>query len=324
MEGSVIVERQDANASAYNSDVTVKQLLSGSVNPPEWASSLIRTLENCTGMPGNRKWVNDHNDSITNNYAFGTGVASSRNEHGSSSKIGGKKSATIPFPPPSWGRKKDHGSYFDPDIQDNSEYSTTDAKMRETSREADVLSATKFATHFESDFSPDEAYARQNPSFGFPSSAPVDGPFTSEAPSKSYNFTQSDLPTKFTTHSRSMSTQTHFSNSSSTNPFSTSSPISHQRSFSLAQPPYITPKPELTTPLSPHEGVARAIALYNFRAVEVRIDFLGLLNGIIVKIRVSSLAICHLRKAMLSPSPRKATVVTTGMSPPVPLESRLI
>jgi hypothetical protein len=33
--------------------------------------------------------------------------------------------------------------------------------------------------------------------------------------------------------------------------------------------PYITPKPGLEKPLLPHEGVARAIALYDFQAIEV-------------------------------------------------------
>jgi hypothetical protein len=32
--------------------------------------------------------------------------------------------------------------------------------------------------------------------------------------------------------------------------------------------PVITPKPELNTPLSPEEGVGRAIALFDFNAVE--------------------------------------------------------
>ena len=57
IEGSVIVERQDANAQAYRTDVTAKQLLSGAIPPPEWASSLVKTLESCTGMPGGRRWV---------------------------------------------------------------------------------------------------------------------------------------------------------------------------------------------------------------------------------------------------------------------------
>ncbi|KIO21144.1 hypothetical protein M407DRAFT_43526, partial [Tulasnella calospora MUT 4182] len=37
IEGSLIVERQDANSIAYQSDVTAKQLLSGMIPPPHWA-----------------------------------------------------------------------------------------------------------------------------------------------------------------------------------------------------------------------------------------------------------------------------------------------
>jgi hypothetical protein len=39
-------------------------------------------------------------------------------------------------------------------------------------------------------------------------------------------------------------------------------------------PQRIGPKPELAKPLLPHEGVARAIALYDFPAVEVCLFFL--------------------------------------------------
>ena len=50
VEGSVIVERQDTNARAYQADYTVKQLLDGGVYPPpDWTSELIKTLENCIG-----------------------------------------------------------------------------------------------------------------------------------------------------------------------------------------------------------------------------------------------------------------------------------
>ncbi|KAG9030215.1 hypothetical protein FRB95_004208 [Tulasnella sp. JGI-2019a] len=45
LEGSVIVERQDANAIAYNADVSAKQLLSGNIRPPYWADILIEALE---------------------------------------------------------------------------------------------------------------------------------------------------------------------------------------------------------------------------------------------------------------------------------------
>ncbi|KAF7796114.1 hypothetical protein EIP86_007287 [Pleurotus ostreatoroseus] len=71
LEGSVIVERSDANSQAYRHNVTARMLLSGSVPPPEWASSLIQTLESCTGMPGNHRWVNEHfNRSSDDGYMF--------------------------------------------------------------------------------------------------------------------------------------------------------------------------------------------------------------------------------------------------------------
>jgi hypothetical protein len=60
VEGSVIVERQDANALAYNSTVTVKSLLSGSVSQPDWAASLYQALqESITPRGNNQTWIND-------------------------------------------------------------------------------------------------------------------------------------------------------------------------------------------------------------------------------------------------------------------------
>ncbi|KAG8954126.1 hypothetical protein FRC04_000346 [Tulasnella sp. 424] len=58
IEGSIIVERQDANAIAYQSDVTAKQLLSGNIPPPHWADGLIQILTQTVGdpIPG---WVDD-------------------------------------------------------------------------------------------------------------------------------------------------------------------------------------------------------------------------------------------------------------------------
>lgn len=45
IEGTVIVEREDANVQAYGAQVSAKRLLGGSVDPPQWASVLINTLE---------------------------------------------------------------------------------------------------------------------------------------------------------------------------------------------------------------------------------------------------------------------------------------
>jgi hypothetical protein len=59
VEGSIIVERQDANRMAYAQDVSSKELLSGALDRPEWSDELVEALKRCTGMPGGREWVDD-------------------------------------------------------------------------------------------------------------------------------------------------------------------------------------------------------------------------------------------------------------------------
>jgi hypothetical protein len=106
IEGSVIVERQDANARAYNDDVTAQMLLTGQVPPPSWADGLIKTLKLLASSEPNPKWVKEN--SVDQPYAFG-GI-------GSSSSLTRKDKKSAPksqFPPPSWGVPKDSGSYFD-------------------------------------------------------------------------------------------------------------------------------------------------------------------------------------------------------------------
>ncbi|KAE9395916.1 DUF500-domain-containing protein [Gymnopus androsaceus JB14] len=190
IEGSVIVERQDANAQAYKDDaVTAKLLLSGSIESPPWASTLVQALESCTGMPGTRQWINDSREGDTG-YAFG-GLASPGAEMAPSLKKS-KKGDKSPFPP--------------------------------ASNEADDFATSNFGTRFESDYIPDEDLQRKS--------------------------TSSDLSSAMASASIS----------------SSSSPT--MRQASSAQQQYIKPKPELTKPLLPHEGVARAIALYDFNGVE--------------------------------------------------------
>lgn len=64
IEGSVILERQDANRQAYGQDFTAKQLLSGMVESPSWAGELIEVLQTRIGMPGGRTWIDDHPDEL--------------------------------------------------------------------------------------------------------------------------------------------------------------------------------------------------------------------------------------------------------------------
>lgn len=108
VEGSVIVERQDANASAYGAAVTCKMLLGGVVSPPPWAEELYRTLEACTGLPGGRTWITDSPNHSDSNYAFGPAAVSSPQP-----SLSKKKRSSILFPPTAWGKRKDSGSFFE-------------------------------------------------------------------------------------------------------------------------------------------------------------------------------------------------------------------
>lgn len=88
IEGSVILERQDANCTAYGEEhVTSKMLLTGVVPPPPWASSLIETLERSTGDI--KGWIQEGDEDVPSparalspdggpaEYAFGGGVSGS-------------------------------------------------------------------------------------------------------------------------------------------------------------------------------------------------------------------------------------------------------
>ncbi|KAI6032070.1 hypothetical protein BKA83DRAFT_4209575 [Pisolithus microcarpus] len=95
VEGSVIVERQDANALAYKQNVTAKMLLSGMRAP---------------GVPGTRRWIDDRVDEPAS-YPFDATRLLSQSG-GRRSSLFGKKKKDVEFPPQHWGSSKDSGSYF--------------------------------------------------------------------------------------------------------------------------------------------------------------------------------------------------------------------
>lgn len=79
IEGSVILERQDANCTAYDDPrVTSRSLLGGQIPPPPWAGGLIDALEKSTGVV--KGWVQEESpiDSTRGgpSYAFGGGIPS--------------------------------------------------------------------------------------------------------------------------------------------------------------------------------------------------------------------------------------------------------
>ncbi|KAH8835851.1 hypothetical protein DL96DRAFT_1666466 [Flagelloscypha sp. PMI_526] len=239
VEGSVIVERQDANAIAYGSDVTVRQLLGGQVDVPGWAEGLHKALETCTGLPSGRKWIQDEdggNSSPGNSspgYAFGKGVSSPNGSQPSTpglSYLKKKRPTHSPkpsFPPPSWDEPAD--SYFS------------------STAPPPITTTNGFDTHFDSTFTSASAVPSSlQRSFSSASKKNSDysSPSTTRANDRLIDF---DEPSS--------------NNYPSSDPFNISS-------RTMESPLY--PKKRainLARPLGPGE-IARVVALYDFVAVE--------------------------------------------------------
>ncbi|KAJ3513125.1 hypothetical protein NLJ89_g3129 [Agrocybe chaxingu] len=179
VEGSVIVEREDANVQAYESPVTARILLGGAVDPPPWAMPLIKTLEACTGMPGHREWVDEPRTPGAN---------------------------STPSPPPA------HRSTSNPFVPSHRSSASSpklfDMSWKSPLEYRDVIPTHQRATSLKYDLRP----ANED----------------------------DDVCT----------------------------PASLNRAASTPAHPIIKQREELTRPLLPGEGVARAIALYDFSAVE--------------------------------------------------------
>lgn len=273
----MIVERQDANHNAYKSPVTVKLLLSGMVESPPWAASLTRTLDSCTGIPKYSKWVDDAPRPFSDeDYAFGRSD-SLENENTSKSRsyLRKKKPEQGAFPPASWGRRADNGAYFYDDPLDQDLGSSPQFETAfETSSRTDWGSSSEPALHNNS---------RHSRSFSAVS------PFT---PSPSHT-RSSTLPT-------------------SLNPFASNN---HSVESLFGARSHQTPASRGEVGgsglLIPDEGVPRAIALYTFQAVEVRIR-IYLLRRHSNEIR--SPEIYRSLKARSSPLHRRVTKQMTGES----------
>lgn len=277
IEGSVLVERQDANANAYNSDVTAKMLLSGAVDVPDWATPLTSTLESCVGIPGGKKWVKDSLDlSERNGYAFGDGIASPGSEQGPSTwKKGHIASASLPTN--SGSRKKPGDSYFDSEFGENRVPQSRTRKLID-----DGSAAKSFPEHFDSDFNPQETSPKGHPHLSSRKPTPSRSSFVPDSP---FN----DLPPFPVSsknsygHDRTASSASYLTGKQKrafpqdSDPFSTLSndiddvgDINHLRILpkNTISKPHIAPKAGLTSPLDPTEGVARAIALFDFKGIQ--------------------------------------------------------
>lgn len=238
IEGSVIVERQDANALAYGSAVTAKMLLTGVVSPPDWANELIKTLENCTGLPGGHEWIQDSPaGGLDQAYGF-SGLSSPQNETGGGRRSKSKSLST--FPPPSWGKQKDTGSYFNSLDGDSTSPSIPSAKpvliSHVDSSTSDIVS---FPVRFESDFR------------------------DSDPTSKIRYSTSGDMNPLAGGHSRHGVTSKSLSIPSSVHP---SNPF-----FSSELPSLNPVSDTFQAPSPPHPTahLIRAVAEYDFKAIEV-------------------------------------------------------
>lgn len=213
-------------------------------------------------MPGNREWINDEDSGTSRGaYAFG-GLSSPSPMSRSPSFLRRKKKPEISlFPPESWGEETHGRSYFNsPASHSHSRNFTWDGSNP---------SSAGFGTQFESDFNPDQ----QVVSVGgprFSTQLSFDGSNLNPPKSPSpipKTFTGVDGgPSSLAVHHRKFSLGSQFQSTNRED--SLYLPSTSQGTALPSDIPFIKPRPELAKPLLPHEGVARAIALFDFNAVE--------------------------------------------------------
>jgi len=318
VEGSVIAERQDANAMAYHSDVSVKSLLNGAVPRPEWAQPLYQTLDTCTKSRGS-EWIDD-SPAQEQDYAF-SGISNSGAEQQPRMLQKKKKSGPPPFPPSNWGEPKSGGSFFGGPVNTSAPQDASSPAWdlaNQDSRHA----TSAFETQFESDFNPQDDRFRQIHNRGFSTSAVPTPKSRGSLGSDKHSFFASDDDSPGANISRANTYGTPYSSyNPSVNPPrgftmpipygepTTGDPFDSQLGGQLFEEPSpisarptIVPKAELTTPLTPGEGVGRAIALFDFHAVEV-CGQPRILRPLCLRDLYSSPAISRSRRETLSRSP---------------------
>ncbi|EKM83615.1 hypothetical protein AGABI1DRAFT_117111 [Agaricus bisporus var. burnettii JB137-S8] len=249
VEGSVIVERQDANARAYGSPVTVKMLLGGTVDPPSWADPLIKTLDACTGVP-RREWVHDgYARSPGPAYAFATPSGSQSSSPSSAQTSYGRKRKPS-FPPSHWSVDRD------------SQYSSSASPPE---------SVNVFDNNFASVGRPRSAYGPGNftpgPTSGGTLVDDLDDPFDNAHGSGSISSSQGHRPraasyggalqSKLSPRPRSYSL--YGDPEADDSPFADNAGLSNRRTVI---------EPRHRPPISSNTGGVRAIAVFDFDAVE--------------------------------------------------------
>jgi hypothetical protein len=247
VEGSVIVERQDANARAYRSPVTVKMLLGGAVDPPPWADPLIRTLEACTGMP-TRDWVHDgYVQSPGPAYVF--------------SSPSGSQSSSPSSAQTSFGRRRN--SRFPPSNRG------VDRESRLSGSASPPESVNVFENNFASTGRPRSAYGSGNFGTGGTLVDDLDDPFDNAHATGNVSNSRGHRPRaasyggslRYTPSERSRSYSTYGAadDDEFDSPFADNRGLSNRRTILESNH---------QSPIASNPGV-RAIALFDFNAVEV-------------------------------------------------------
>lgn len=236
-----------------------------------------------------------------NSYAFGTGSGVSSPSSVTPPSLIRKKSGNSPFPPPSWGRRKSGGSYFNSEPDDSIDgtdpfQSQNEGNQMRAAPQTDLNSNVGVTDTFPEKFKSDYNYLGTSTSSqrGMNTHRPTlslgveQSHNTSYRPGSPFNdlppFPR--MPNNNNSHMRSASSGTFFGTNRGTNNMSrsTSNTITPRESDPFA---YDSPgetiddlpstlsalrleaKVGLNEPLRPSDGIGRAIALYNFKAVEV-------------------------------------------------------
>ncbi|TFY61570.1 hypothetical protein EVJ58_g4424 [Rhodofomes roseus] len=300
IEGSVIVERQDANAQAYHSNVSAKSLLSGAIPPPEWAMPLVRTLEACTGMPGGRPWIEEFRSQHETPRAIRRELASNRVRRGLTAKCKDEPltEQQLRVPTSELGKAQDVWRLLRERLPRSESCAGAigpggaEQFAGGTARLGGGISipATEpcaqaddglLRYEIRSDYATDEQL-RRHPTLSLSGKTPTRTLDDDDDPRERNPFSTSRPNGGDTTsHRRAYSAYAPSSLSggeshSQRDPFGSRDDLDDlsyggkppAKISSTLAPPKLTPKVELTRPLQPHEGVARAIALYNFNAVQ--------------------------------------------------------
>ena len=262
-------------------------ILGGVVDVPDFALPLIRTLEACVGIPGGHKWVDDSASSERSSpYAFGKGVDSSGSDLQRSSSRGSASShlkkkrnnSTTAFPPASWGKSKNNGSYFTDDgLEDHNGSSWDNPRLNSPP----INSTDTFPTKFDSDFSEAGVFSssRRETSMQKPTYTPG-SPFNDLPPFPAA--TGRDIRTHNRAFSEALPRSRMQAATHPFDPFSASEDLtdgvqndSSRRALTHTKSHTV---PKIDLPSIGVDDVGRAVALYNFSAVEVRQSLIMLHN----------------------------------------------